>query len=344
MAKKTDQTALKAMKELKADLKAKTPRRLYLFHGEERYLLEHYFKLLQSQLLPAGAEAFNRKELEGKTCSARDIIASCDCFPVMAERTLVVVKDFDLFKLSEADRDALLAYFADLPEYLCLLFLYDLVPYKPDGRSKMAAALKQYGLAVEFPRQDQGDLVDWVLRHMKAAGHEIDRRDADYLIFYCGDLMHNLNAEIGKIAAFAKARRVTREDILAVATPQSDAVVFHLTDALSNRDYDKALTRLGELLHMQEPPQMILAWMGKYFRQLYAARVALETRRSQGDVAELWKLKDYPAAKLMAAAQRVDLAWCRRALEKTAKTDLAMKTGGEDTAALTSLILELAYG
>lgn len=341
MAKKVDQTALKAFK---ADLKAKTPRNLYIFHGEERYLLEHYFKLLRAQLLPDGAEAFNYKELEGKSCSARDITAACDCFPMMAERTLVVVKDYDLFKLSEGDKAALLAYFADLPDYLCLVFLYDLIPYKPDGRAKMAAAIKQYGLAVEFPRQEQGDLVDWVIRHMKAAGHEMDRRDADYMVFYCGDLMHNLHAEIGKVAAYAKARRVTREDILAVATPQPDAVVFHLTDALAARDYDKALSKLSELLGMQEPPQMILAWMGKYFRQLYAARVALESRRGQGELAELWKLKDYPAAKLMAAAQRVNLAWCCRALERAAAADLAMKSGGEETACLTTLILELAHG
>lgn len=341
MAKKADQTSLKAFK---ADLKNKTPRRLYILHGEERYLLEHYFDLLHAQLLPDGAEAFNFKSLEGKTASARDITAACDCFPMMAERTLVVVKDYDLFKLSDGDKTALLEYFADLPEYLCLVFLYDLVPYKPDGRSKMAAAIKQYGLAVEFPRQEQGDLVDWVIRHAKAAGRELDRRDADYLVFYCGDLMHNLHGEIAKVAAYAKNRRITREDILAVATPQPDAVVFHLTDALAAKDYDKALGKLAELLGMQEPPQMILAWIGKYFRQLYAARVALESRRGQGELAELWKLKEYPAAKLMAAAQRVDLAWCRRALDKTAQTDLAMKSGGEDTAALTALILELAHG
>lgn len=341
MAKKVDQTALKAFK---ADLKAKTPRRLYILHGEERYLLEHYFKLLQTQLLPPGAEAFNRKELDGKACSARDITAACDCFPMMAERTLVVVKDFDLFKLSESDKAALLNYFADLPDYLCLVFFYDLIPYKPDGRSKMAAAIKQNGLAVEFPRQEQGDLVDWVIRHMKAAGHEMDRRDADYLVFYCGDLMHNLHSEIGKVAAFAKNRRVTREDILAVATPQPDAVVFNLTDALAAKDYDKALGKLSELIGMQEPPQMILAWMGKYFRQLYAARVALETRRGQGELAELWKLKEYPAAKLMSAAQRVDLKWCAKALRKVAETDLLMKSGGEDVSALTGLILELAHG
>ena len=52
------------------------------------------------------------------------------------------------------------------------------------------------------------------------------------MIFLCGDLMTNLIGEIEKIGAYAKGGRITREDINAVATPQLDAVVFRMTDAI----------------------------------------------------------------------------------------------------------------
>lgn len=334
-----------SLKLFKADLKNKTPRRLYVFHGEEVYLRQHYLGRLREQLIPSGMEAFNDKTLEGKEVTARDIIAAADCFPMMSEHTLVVVRDYDLFKAGEADRNALMDYFADLPEYLCLVFVYDLIPYKPDARTKLAAALKEHGLVVGFPRQEQSDLVDWIVRRFKAAGKDIDSESCKYLIFLCGDLMHNLASEIGKIAAYAKAARVTRSDIDAVATPQLDAVVFQLTDALGARQYDKALGILADLLHMQESSQMLLATLGKYLRQLYAARVALEERRTADDVAGLWKLHPYVASKLMAAAHKVTLPWCRMALRRVAETDVAMKTsGGDDAAALTQLVLSLAYG
>ncbi len=210
---KDDQTSLKA---LMADLKEKHARRLYVFHGEEAYLRDHYLGQLRELLLEPGMEAFNLKNLEGKEVDAREIIRAADCLPMMAQHTLVVVKDFDLFKAKEADREALMEYFADLPEYLCLVFVYDVLAYKPDARTKLAASLKEHGLAVEFSRQEQGKLVNWIARHFKAIGHDIDSEQAKYLIFLCGDLMQNLVSEIDKIGAYAKERRITRSDIDAV--------------------------------------------------------------------------------------------------------------------------------
>ena len=54
----------------------------------------------------------------------------------------------------------------------------------------------------------------------------------------------------------------------------------------------------------------------------------------------------YPADKLMDAARRHDLAWCRRAMARCAETDLAMKsvTGADARDRLISLVLELAAG
>lgn len=334
-----------SLERFKNDLKDKKLRRLYVFHGEEVYLRQYYLGRLREQLIPAGLEAFNDKLLEGKESTARDIIAAADCFPMMSEHTLVVVRDYDLFKAGEADRTALMNYFSDLPEYLCLVFLYDLIPYKPDARTKLAAALKEHGLVVDFPRQEQEHLVDWIVRRFKAAGKSVDSELAKYLIFLCGDLMQDLIPEIGKIAAYAKGSRVTRNDIDAVATPQLDAVVFQLSDAIGAKQYDKALGILADLLHMQEPPQLIMAALGKYFRQLYAARVALEERRTADDVAGLWKMHPFVASKLLAAAHKVNLAWCRAALRRVAETDMALKTsGGDPDRALTGLVLSLAYG
>lgn len=334
-----------AFRTLKADLRAKTPGRLYLFHGEEAYLRDYYLGRLQALLLPPGAEAFNLKTLEGKSCSAQDIVQAADCLPMMAEHTMVIVTDYDLYKAPDKDRELLLELMDDLPEYLCLVFVYDLLPYKPDGRSKLAGAWKQRGQVVEFARQSQGDLVDWIGRRFKATGHDIDSDTARYLMFLCGDLMHTLAGEIEKIGAYAKDRRVTRRDIDAVATPQLDAVVFTLTDALSAKDFDKALTTLGELVSLRESPTMLLAVIARHLRQLYAARVALESRRGEGELAKLWGMHPYPAGKLMTAARRTELPWCRRALDLAAKTDYAMKNSyGDEVALLTQLVLELAHG
>ncbi|HIY16789.1 MAG TPA: DNA polymerase III subunit delta, partial [Candidatus Intestinimonas stercorigallinarum] len=237
------------------------------------------------------------------------------------------------------------ALFADLPEYVCLVFVYDLIEYKPDARTKLAAAIKANGTAVKFTRQEQGDLVDWIRRRFKALDHDIDSELARYLIFLCGDLMTGLISEIGKIGAYARHRAVTRADIDAVAIPQLDAVVFQLTDAITAGDFDKAVSVLSDLLHMGEPPIKLLSVLGRQLRQLYSARLAMEERKGTGYLVELWGMRSaYPAQKLLDAARRFDRSWCRWAVVQAAETDLKMKSqvGADGEELLIDLILRLA--
>lgn len=340
--RKTDNTALKTLKQ---QLKQGNLGTLYVLHGEEAYLRDFYLGQMKKRLLTAGLEEFNLHTLSGKQATPKTIAQAVDCLPMMSERTVVLVSDYDLFKTSADDRAGLVAQFADLPEYVCLVFVYDLIDYKPDARTKLAQAIKTSGLAVPFPHQEQGDLVDWICRRFRALDRDIDSEQARYLIFLCGDLMNGLATEISKIAAYAKHTRVTRSDIDAVAIPRLDARVFEMTDAITSRDFDRAAKVLGELLGQQEAPIMILSVLGKQLRQLHTARLALEAGKSSQHLVELWKMHPYPAGKLMNAVTRFELSWCRWAVARCAETDLAMKSAGGDAGELlTSFLLALANG
>ncbi len=327
---------------LKKDLSAGKPGRLYIFHGEETYLRDYYLDKLRDTVLTGGLGEFNRHDLDAKGMNPHALEEAVDCLPMMAERTLVLVTDYDLFKAGERDREEYIRILSSLPDYCCLVFLYDLIDYKPDARTKLAQAVKKSGTAVNFVRQGQRELTDWVRRHFKALGKEIDPRLCGELIFLCGDLMHNLQQEIGKIGTYAKGPAITRADIEAVATPQLDAVVFRIADAIGEKNYDKAAKILGELYQMQKSPYEILSALSKQLRQLYSARLALDGRRNAAWVAQLWGMR-YPADRLMVSARRFSLPWCRRAVARCAQTDLAMKSTGQDPKELlTTLLLELA--
>ena len=335
---KADGAALKALKQ---DLKANTLGCLYVFHGEESYLRDYYLGEMKKKLLPAGMEEFNFHTLPGKEFDVKKLQELVDCLPMMSQRTLIVVSDYDLYK---GDKEGLIRVLSDLPAYVCLVFVYDILEYKADARTKLAGLLKEKGRVVAFNRQGQNDLVDWISRRFRALDHDIGTEDAKYLMFLCGDLMNGLISEIGKIGAYAKGHRVTRADIDAVATPQLDAVVFQMTDAIAAGNFDRAASVLGDLFHMQEAPIKLLAVLGKQLRQLYSARLCLEGRKSAAHLMELWGMRNsYPAEKLMNAARRFSLPWCRRAVVRCGEVDLAMKStgaGGEEL--LVAFLMELA--
>ena len=195
---------------------------------------------------------------------------------------------------------------------------------------------------MNFVRQGPSELRDWIRRHFRALGKEIEPRLCDEMVFYCGDLMQNLQQEIEKIGAYAKGERVTWADIEAVAAPQLGAVVFRIADAIGEKNFDKAAATLGELYQMQKTPYEIMGAFGKQMRQLYSARLALDGRKNAAWVAQLWGMR-YPADRLMVTARRFSLPWCRNAVIRCAQTDLAMKSTGQDAKELmTTLLLELA--
>ena len=346
MPPKRDKADNTAMRELKRAIKEGAPKNLYLFHGEEAFLRNYYLDRLKRAILPEGLEDFNLHAARGKDCSVDWIEQAVDCLPMMSGRTLVTVTDFDLFAQGEGARERLLGILSALPDYCCLVFVYDLLPYKADGRSKLAALLKREGAVVNFQRQEQGDLTDWICRQFKKAGKSVDTEDARYLIFLAGDLMHDLASEIGKLTAYASHPRVTRADMDAVVIPKLDAVVFQMTDAMARKDFDRAASVLADLLHSQQAPVMILSAMGKYFRQLYTARLYLDGGKGREEFMELWGMKSaYPADKLLDAARRFSLPWCRYAVRRCAETDIVLKSSyGREGEVLTGLLVELASG
>jgi len=340
MAKKA--TRSEALQKLKSDLKSGELGCAYIFHGEESYLREFYLGELRNQLIPAGFEDFNYHKLEGKDLPVQNLAEMAEAMPMMAERTLLVVSDFDLFKLNEEQRGKLIAFFEDIPPYCCIVFVYDTVDYKPNKTlKKLTKAIADYVEVVEFVAQDSNDLLAWIARRFRALDKEIDRQTAEYLIFLCGGLMTGLIPEIQKIAAYAKGKTITQKDIDAVADPVLSAEVFRLTDSVVQGNYGRAMEILSDLLKMQTEPILILAALGSQIRRIYTARIAIDSGKDKYWLMELWEMKsDYPAKLLLAAAKKTTSEWCANAVKMCQTLDRRMKSeNGIDAAGELKLML-----
>lgn len=329
--------------ELKKALTEEQLGTLYLFHGEEDYLRDYYLDCVRKKLLPSGAETFNLHIFQGKELELQDLEDCIDAFPMMNERTVVIVYDYDLFK-NEERRGKLEQLFQDLPDYVCLIFVYDLLPFKPNGNTRLGKLIKKQAVTVEFQPQQQSDLNAWIRRHFKALGKEIDNSTAEYLTFLCGGLMTGLGGEIEKVGSYAKGSKITKADIDAVATPVLDAKVFAMSNAIGEGNFDQAMAVLSDLYQMNEAPIKILAVLGTQLRQMWSARLALEQKKGQEYLIGLWKLRSsWQARRLLDSARRFGLGWCRNAVALAAETDLAMKSsGGDGEELLVDLLLKLA--
>ena len=342
MAKKPSQPD--GLQNLKQALKNKNLDRLYIFHGEEVFLLKHYLGQMRRQCIDPLTESFNSHRFNNENFALQSFGDAVEGMPMMAESTFVQVDEVDFFKFPEDERNKMAEFLADIPQWCTVVFTFETVEWKPDKRfKKLWAAVEENASVVEFARQDQRDLVAWITRHFAAHGKRISTDLCVHLIDITGGTMTALSGEIEKICAYSGAENIHRTDIDAVVEPVLDAVVFQMTDLLSQGNFAGALEKLQTLLKMQQEPIAILGAVGAHYRRISTGRILLDQGRNASDLVKLCGISEYPAKKSMEAARRVRPEFCAKVCELIMETDYAMKTSLDDNERLLEmLILQIA--
>jgi len=332
------------LQELKIAIREKRVANLYFFHGEEVFLLHHYLGQLKKILVDELTESFNYHKLTKENFDIRGFADAVESLPMMAEHTFVWVDDIDIFKLPEADRTKLTEVFCDIPDYCTVVFTFETVSWKPDKRfKKFWESIENNGNIVEFPKQGQRELIAWVTRHFSANQKRITPDLCSYLIDITGGTMTALSGEISKICAYSGAQDIVKSDIDAVTEPVMDAIVFQMTDMLSDGRYGPALLKLQQLLKMQEEPLGILGAVGNHFRRLGTAKTLLDNGRNASDLVRLYNVKDYQAQKIMRTGKNFSARFYATAAELVLETDRQIKTSHDSSERLLELlILQLA--
>ena len=338
MAKK-EENRENQLPALKAALKEKNPANLYIFHGEEMFLLNHYLQQLKACVLDELTESFNFHRFTQENFDLREFADAVENLPMMAERTLVQVDDVDIFKFNEDDREKITDILSDIPDYCTVVLTYETVAFKPDKRFKKLWEAVSAGQIVEFAKQSQRDLTVWVQRHFASVNKRISPELCAYLIDITDGTMTSLGGEIRKIAAYSGADTVCKADIDAVTEPVLDAVVFRMTDQLAAGEYGPALQTLQKLLKMQEEPLGILGAIGAHFRRLSTARTLIDCGRNSTELQKLCGLADYPARKAMEAARRFSPAFLQKAAGLILETDYQIKTSFDQPHRLLELLI-----
>lgn len=141
------------LQELKSAIKNKALDRLYVFCGEEVFLLNHYLGQMKKLALDELTESFNFHRLTAETFDMRAFIDAVENMPMMAESTFVQVDDIDLFKLPEGDRTKMAEVLSDIPEWCTVVFTFETVAWKPDKRlKKLWEAIDGNARVVEFAK------------------------------------------------------------------------------------------------------------------------------------------------------------------------------------------------
>ena len=226
--KKPDDAAAEAERRFKADLKAGTLGSFYIICGEEAFLRSHYVELATKKLTDGPAGEFNFHRFSADDCTPQALADAIDAMPMMAERTLVRVDDVDLFKQPEGAREQYAAILSDIPDYCCVLFVYDTVEFKINSTmKKLAAAVKEHAQIVSFGKQSERDLCSWITRHFRAHGKSVTDELCQYLIFRTDGLMTTSRPACSSASSsFCPMPPASSRFTVGLSTPKKAGMVF----------------------------------------------------------------------------------------------------------------------
>jgi len=335
--KKKDDSAQRLLRE---QIKNHDLQRLYVFHGEESYLKDFYKGEIEKQIGGSGFDEFNLIYLDGANMDEDAFNDAVESLPFGSEKKLVVIRDPEFSSWPARLKDALPEIFANLPEYLCMILLFQGIEYKPDKRQNLYKSIEKNGLAVEFSKAQGSELVKWLQRRFAANKKIIGPADCDYIIFLCGSLMTNLITEVDKISAYAKGDVISRADIDAVASRVLEADVFDLTDCIMKGDYKKAISILRDLMEMKNEPVAVLAALTRQTQRIYAASLARKAGQGESYIMNLYNFRSsYPARLLMQAAGRTTPLRAARALDLCCQADTELKSNIPDQQRVLELVI-----
>lgn len=249
------------MKTIDADIKSGSFAPVYLFYGEEDYLKKQYVEKLKKALIPEG-DTMNLSAYEGKDIRPGELIDLAETMPFFADRRLILLTNSGLFK---GACDDLAEYMKAIAPTACFVFVEEEV----DKRSKMFKNVKAAGRAVEFTRQSEQVLTQWILSRLKRENKKITQSVMQQFLNTVGTDMEYIDKELEKLLCYCMDKEVIEaEDVSAVCVQQTTSKIFDMVNAIADKNRKHALELYYDLLALKEPPMRILFLVARQFQIL----------------------------------------------------------------------------
>lgn len=301
--------------------------------------------------------SFNYVELDARNTTLQRVVQELQTPPFFAERKVIVVRHSPYFAprkgkgAKEATGDGqeseeevredltqLQSAFGAFPPGVIAVFEATGV----QARSSLVTAVKKHGALYDFTNPKKADaLRDAQLiinDELKRLGLSMQPAALNTLMQLVGvdektPHIRLLLKELEKLAAYkGYTGTIALEDVTSMVSRSAEAKVFDVTDALSQRNTEKALFHLQELWKDGDEPLMVLSIVARHFRQLLLAREMLDEGMLSDDVVHAIGGHPYVAGKLVAASRAFNREQLSSIVERCFEIDRLSKLGQLDAA------------
>ncbi len=307
-----------AQGELERSFKSGAFRPLYLFYGEEDFLIDQVVDSLVDAALDESARGFNLDIVDGAVSDGNDVLALASSYPMMGERRLVIVRNFDRL----ADRDRILPLL-ERPVPTTILVL---IAPKADFRLKVFKLLDEHAALAEFRRLYDEELPAWISERISGGGKAATPEACQLIQAYVGRSLREVQNEIDKLFIYVGEKKtIDADDVNAIVGMSRQFNIFELQKTIGARQLGPSVEILIRMLEAGESPLGMIVMLTRYFKTLWRLQDS-RARPGQGwgsrDISPA-RFREYEEASRRYTASEVE--GCFRAL---LEADESLKLSG----------------
>lgn len=311
---------------------------VYVLYGDEPYYIDVLTNHLVNNALEEHERDFNQTIVYGADVVGSQVMEYAKQFPMMAERTLVVVKEAQNVKK-----------YADLEPYAkavnssCVLVLA-FKNGKPDKRLTVFKELEKKGVFFESKRLYDNQMPKWVTDYTHAKKLKITPKAALLISESLGTNLSKVANEIDKLAVqFPAGTEINDKIVEENIGISKEFNVFELQSALGQRNIEKAnrIVNYFAANPKNNPLVVTVSQLYNYFSKIL--KVQFTKNASQAQLASMLRVNPFFVKDFTYAANNYSIKQTVRAIELLAEYDLKSKGYNNTSSTDGELLREMIY-
>ena len=300
---------------------------VYLIIGSDRPKVRRAVVRLRDRVIAESGSDINVSTFEvdsSATAEALRTVIDATATPGFALGTrLLLVLGAHHFRV--AQRKQLIAYIQDPMPDTCLA----LEGEKWAKDDALYKAVHKAGQVLSYDLPKKYEMAGWVRKRAEALGLPLGTPVAKHLLDVCGQepsTIERLERELEKLAMYCGGAEATVADVDEICTPDDEARIFDLMDAVGNRDRTKAFQLLETIFasgNAKDDANPVLFSLKRHIEQLDRA-LRLGTS-DQATAAKQLGVHPFTAKKLLDQRQRYDRRRIGRAYRALAVAETGMR-------------------
>ena len=215
---------------------------VYLLMGEETFYIDKISNHIEDNFIDENLKSFNQEVLYGRDSDIKSIISSCNSFPMMSDKKLILVKEaqeMDFFKRSNEKNIELFNNYLDKPNTSTLLVLCH-KNKSLDKRSKLYKSFLKNSTILDSSSKENkiydNQLPTWINRQVTENGYEIDDKSTFLIAENVGNNLERIYNSLDKIMSNKEDKTISQEDVIKYVGISRDYNFFEFQDSLIDKD------------------------------------------------------------------------------------------------------------